>query len=322
MESYQCPYVNENGETMAPKTIPSLKILLAVDGSPHAAAAANLLTHMAWPDSTAAHILAVTPESVSRSGPTTIPPYRVEKRGIDPYLRNWVAIQSLAKRVADQLQTHHLTTNIDLYSGRPTSVILTRSEELSVDLVVVGAKGLNAPAELQLGSTAKRLTDCAPHSLLVARPARYIRPLRTLLVVHDSAATWRAVRFLCTLFPCNWANITVVSLVPAITEVPAGVIETAPAPIPRLGGRQSPAYVAETCALKIVAHLHTCDTQGQITIRVGPPAEEVLTAAQEYRADLIVIGTHLESPSHPWNNWNDVIQTVVKEATCSILLIR
>ena len=52
-----------------PNSNAALKILLAVDGSSHSAAAASLLTHITWPVGTSAQVLAVAPERLPLVSP-------------------------------------------------------------------------------------------------------------------------------------------------------------------------------------------------------------------------------------------------------------
>ena len=298
-----------------------LRILLAIDGSSHAQAAVSLLTHIAWPVETSTRVLAVTPEFLSVGSSGLGGRYRPDSRATNIYEWDRSASQILASQVTARLQTRRLKAEAEVYAGQPTSVILTRAEELLADLIVVGAKGHHAPNDVCLGSTAERLADDPHRSVLIARPNEHIRPLRTILVVNDLAAARRAIQFLCGLSPSNWARVTVVSLAlePAILSVAAGS-HIVPNYEPHLIGLASP-LLAETYALEAVHRLHECSAQGEIVLRSGPPADEILAVAQAKKANLIVIGSSIE-PQAELSGWNEVVRQVVRDAPSSVMVVR
>jgi len=56
-------------------------------------------------------------------------------------------------------------------------------------------------------------------------------------------------------------------------------------------------------------------------VRLGYAAKEILSAAQEYDADLIAIGARGQTRAEPFR-LGGVAQKVVKYAPCSVLVVR
>jgi nucleotide-binding universal stress UspA family protein len=293
---------------MPAKVLP-LKILLVLDGSPYAAAAVSLLTHVTWPAGSLIHVRAIVPESLPQMDPSSEARSQAEENREIKRWRGWATAKILTTEVAEQLQAHHLTVETDICQGEPAEVILQHVVELRADLVVAGAKGLSALAEARLGSTASKLALNAPNSVLLARPSAHIRPLSTLLAIDSSTSTWQALEFLCGLSLPDWARVTLVSVV----EEEEG--RSSPGRPPVILDPPN-RYTA-----KVIEYLHDCGAQAQCVVRYGHPADEILSIAQERAADLIVIGAHRPAGGKPVY-LGEVTRQVTKQASCSVLVVR
>ncbi|MDX1520965.1 MAG: universal stress protein [Anaerolineae bacterium] len=286
-----------------------LKILLAVDGSPHAAAALSLVTHITWPAHTKIHVQAIVPESLPQMDAVTETRSQADETREIQRWRDWATAKILTGDVAEQLQAHHLTVETDICQGEPAQVILQQAVELKIDLLVAGAKGLAALDEARLGSTASKLALNAPNSVLLARPSTHIHPLNTILAIDSSSVAWQALGFLCGLSLPDWARVTLVSVVEeGGGRSRAGRPPVIPAPPNRY-------------TTKALACLHDCGAQAQFILRYGYPADEILAIAQERAADLIVIGARRPAPGKPVC-LDEVARQVTSQASCSVLVVR
>ncbi|MFN8459295.1 MAG: universal stress protein [Anaerolineae bacterium] len=318
-----------------------LKILLAVDGSQDAEAAVNLLSRIAWPAGTLIHVLTTTPEPGSwidslvdlhsEVGQRFARLYQqswfepgswinslvdfhseVGQRFASLYQQSWFGTRTLAGQIAHSLHTNNVVVKTEILQGSATSVILERATELAAHLIVVGAKGFNAPAHTALGSTAARIAynQDARYSVLVARPSAQMQPLSVILVMDSSFEVWPAVEFLCALSLSNWAKVTIVYVAKERDSIPVGALAVA--------GYASPSPVslmqhnAEAHVAKVLNRLHACGARGWSHFRCGNVADEALSAAQEQAADLIVIGAGADS---------SLTQRVVASAPCSVLVV-
>lgn len=173
-----------------------LRILVVVDGSVHSEAAVKMTAGITWPAGTITHVLAVVPERWLLSHLSCEAKHMLEETVEVFRQADYAAAERLAMRISDGLQTHNLTVDSDVREGRPSEVILNRAVELAADLLVIGAKGLSAPAEFQLGSTAHKLAHYAECSVLVTRSIDHPQPSRIILAADGSIEAQRAAEFL------------------------------------------------------------------------------------------------------------------------------
>jgi nucleotide-binding universal stress UspA family protein len=139
----RCPVLVGRPPVGAPE-----RVLLAVDGSAHAAAAARSLA--AYPLAGDARVTVAT---VVGSG---TPDGR--------------AAAASAKAVADELAAAGLGTEVAVETGDPRRVVVALARSVRADLVVVGSRGQDGVRGLLLGSVSRHVVAHAPCSVLVAPP--------------------------------------------------------------------------------------------------------------------------------------------------------
>ncbi len=296
----------------------SPKILLVVDDSPQSEAAVSLLTHIAWPAGTRIHVLAMGPGCLPPAGfRSTTQNALGDETKVGILQPDATAAKTLAAQVARILRTHDLTVEVEPCEGRSLQLIVERAMKLMINLIVIGAKGVAASGKFPLGSTAYRLAHFTNYSMLVARPWDHVRPLSMILAVDDSPEACRAVEFLCTLSLPNWARVTVVSVaeqnagIAAGKQLPANASQTT---------RQASLNAAESCMAKVAERLHNCGAQVRQLICCGCPADQILCAAQQREAALIVIGARGQTRVDPFR-LGQVTHKVVSCAPCSVLMM-
>jgi len=300
-----------------------LMVLLAIDGSVHSEAAVKLTAGITFPAGTIAHVLAVVPERWLLSHLNWEAKRMLVETMDVVHQADYAAADRLAMQVSNRLQTNDLTVDSEVRDGRPSEVILNRAVELAADLLVIGAKGLSAPVEFRLGSTAHKLAHYAKCSVLVARPAEHAQPSRIILAADGSIEAQRAAEFLCRLALPEWAEVTVVSVAEMNASLPAGngtTEQNLVADVPE-AVRRALIDAAEGHISEAGVCLRESSAQVRSDIRFGHPAEEILNAAREHDADLIVIGARGQTRAEPFQ-LGGVAQKVVKYAQCSVLVVR
>lgn len=295
---------------LAPKLVSPPRILLAVDGSPHSAAAVDLLAHITWPVGTVARVLSIVSERLPHMETDLESRHNLDETLEIKRWRDWAVAKIIIREVADELRAHHLIVDTEICEGHPAETILERAIDLSADLIVVGAKGLHASPEFRLGSTASQIAHCTRDSVLMVRPTPQIRPLPTVIVVDDSPKARQAVTFLCNLSLPDWATVTVAHVVEKEIGIPA-----------HIGPRVQVPQPVDKEASKVVEQLHKHGAQVQPVLRFGRPAEEILSIAEERQASLIVLGAKDQSRLDH-TRLGEVAQKVVREAPCSVLTFR
>ena len=300
-----------------------LRVLLAVDGSVHSEAVVKLSARITWPVCTIAHVLAVVPELWLLSGPSPEAQSVLVETLEGVRRADRAAAEWIVGHVSDSLHARGLNVEPEICEGRPSKVILDRATELSTDLLVIGAKGLSAPGEFRLGSTAHKLAHYAKCSVLVARPTEHVQPIRIILAADGSIDAQRAAEFLCTLSLPDWAEVNVVSVAEARAGPPSG---NGPAELHLVADvpkavRRALLDEAETHVSELTERMRECHTHVRSTSRFGYPAEEILNTAREHDADLIVLGVRGQTRAEPFR-LGGVAQKVVKYAPCSVLVVR
>ncbi len=141
-----CPVVVARPPVGAP-----VRVVLAVDGSPHGLEAARRLA--AYPLATEVCVTVVSVASAAGS------------RG-----RSAAGVHAAA--AAEVLEAAGRTAGVVVRSGNPAREIVALAGAVGTDLVAVGSRGLGGARGLLLGSVSQHVVAHAPCSVLVAPPAR------------------------------------------------------------------------------------------------------------------------------------------------------
>jgi nucleotide-binding universal stress UspA family protein len=131
------------------------RLLLAIDGSPQSDRAVQCLERLPLPPGQACTVLHVL-QPVMESGDVRIP-------------QRLAAAERLVETAAATLARAGYEADPLVHDGHPAQQILHVARSRSVDLLVVGARGLSGIQEFLLGSVSGRVLQYAPCSVLIAR---------------------------------------------------------------------------------------------------------------------------------------------------------
>ncbi len=291
-----------------------LKILLAVDGSRYSEAEAALVAGVTWPAGSSVRVLAVVPERLPLVGLDVETQRVVDASLADLRMQEWAVAETFTAQVAERLRAHSLTVDTQVREGRPAAAILEQAGTSSIDMIVIGAKGLSAPDEFRLGATAHKLAHYSDCSVLVVRPPEREKLLSAILATDGSPEAQQAAEFLCALSLPRWTEVTVVS----VADAKGGILPGASLPESL---RRTLFDAAKARADEMMQSLCDCGAHVRSTVQYGHPVDEILAAAQEQDADLIVVGARGRTRAGPFR-MGDVAQKVVKYASCSVLVVR
>lgn len=264
-----------------------MRVMLAFDGSAGAEAARDLVAHLRWPARTAITLVAAL-----ERGPTLfgVPEYAVVAEDSREASAMMLAdLQATLQAAAAPLNAPGRLIDTRVVRGRPASALLEEAKALQPDLIVIGSRGHGPLATVLLGSVSTEIVDHAPCPVLVAR-----RPTahRLVIGVDGSESSQRAVATLSAwpIFAGLPARVVGVSeRSPGWTALSTafypGMAETAESS--REARRSQAAQITERACedLSRVGLIATSE------LREGDPAEELIRAATEDDADLIVVGS-------------------------------
>lgn len=146
-----------------------MRILLAVDGSPYSAAAADSVSKRPWPPGTIVRVLS----AVENIAPPAVELWYDAGGSLEETQRQITSqAERLTAKVAETVRASGLTVETAVRDGDPRSVIIDEATEWDADLIVVGSHGYTGIMRWLLGSVAQSVVSHAPCSVEVVRQKR------------------------------------------------------------------------------------------------------------------------------------------------------
>ncbi len=283
-----------------------MKVLLATDGSRSAATAARWIAQ-----------LGLGPDSDIRV-------LRVLEHG-ESDAEAYSALDSATDLLSVSAADVHRSTR----HGKAVREVLSVAEEVASEakstgvdaLVAIGDRGHTPLEHLFLGSVAERLVRYAPSAVLVARPVRD-RLDRVVVGVDGTTGSANAVDFLCRLPLPSDVAITLVGVV-----VPIELTRSSHFLLPGMDEQIRDAALRErewmreqlsAAAAQLRSAGRTVD--GEL-LREGYPPAEILEAAGELGADLVVTGAR-GAGRFDRLLLGSVSEKLVRHATMGVLVVR
>jgi nucleotide-binding universal stress UspA family protein len=297
-----------------------MRILLAVDGSPAADRACDLVTAMPPQAGGTVRIISVAPslaELINVPWAIAATPDAGEIEA-DALRRHAAAVESAAAELRSARSDVEIESVVR--RGRPASVILEEACEMSADLIVVGHRGHGTWASLLLGSVSAEVVDHAPCPVLVARGER----LGPVILADDGSTYARAAEGALLHWPI-FAGLPITVLTVAERWFPyAAAIE------PLDYSMAIDAYASEDKAVHAAAgvdseaaaeRLRRAGLDARAEVRDGDPAHEIIAVASTLDAGLIVVGTRGQTGLRRLI-LGSVARKVLLHASCSVLVVR
>jgi nucleotide-binding universal stress UspA family protein len=265
-----------------------MRVMLAFDGSAGAEAARDLVAHLRWPAGTAITLVAALERGPDLFGAPDFAVVPHDSREAEELLLE--DLQANLRAAATPLQAPDRIIETRVVRGRPASALIDEANALEPDLIVIGSRGHGPLASVLVGSVSTEVVDHARCPVLVAR-----RPSAHHLIVgvDGSVSAQRA--------------ITTLSTWPIFAGLPARVVSVIEPPsgwAVGIGAAFYPAWVElrestidarrsqlEQIAERACEDLSGVGLQASAEVREGDPTDELLRAAAESDADMIVVGS-------------------------------
>jgi nucleotide-binding universal stress UspA family protein len=148
-----------------------MKVLLAIDGSPHSEAAVAQVARRPWPAGTEVQILTVIHPTIPIFPDPAFALFAAHVEQAEE-LRHHAPI--LMGTACEQIRrgAPNVSVILRVVEGVPKDLILHEAREWGADLIVVGSHGYGRVRSMLLGSVAMAILTDAPCSVLVARAKR------------------------------------------------------------------------------------------------------------------------------------------------------
>jgi nucleotide-binding universal stress UspA family protein len=296
-----------------------MNIVYATDGSEGAATAGRLLASLPLPTGAKVTVLSAVPESAW----VAAPPVGAEG-SFYPLLAEVAAEeQSAALKTAETavapLRERGLAVAASVRRRSPADAILEQAQEDGASLIVVGSHGRGAVERFLLGSVSERVARYAHCSVLVARGDSVSR---AVLAVDDSESSEHALEALLHLpLPKSMAIKAVhvlrpLNVTPPLQLGPGASWESA---------MQQYDEQLQGVGLRITRHaqdrLRAAGREVEVDVRCGAAADELIAAARDAGADLIIAGAANRSALGRLF-LGSVSGRLLSHAPCSVLIAR
>lgn len=288
------------------------RILLAVDGSEHSLAAAQLVRALPLPPGSDVMAVAV------------LTPRHTPGRA---------ALETALEKARDILRGSLANFETGFLHGHPAEALTRFADEHRPDLLIVGAKGLRATLGILLGGVAQQVVEHARWPVLVVR-APYSGLRRALIVVDGSPFSQCALDYIGRFpFPAG-VEMQVMHVLPPLPawNVEAHTWTLVGAEVPPLAAqsldeemaaRQKETEEEEGRALldRCVESLKRTGVTATSVLVRGDAATEIIEQARSRPVDVIIAGSRGLSAVTGW--WlGSVSRKLVHYADCSALIVR
>lgn len=292
-----------------------MKIVIGLDGSPHSLVARDLVAGLHWPEGSVIHLVGAYQVPLDWSGGFgTALDWLGELEGA---MRDELTDQ--LRKFGEPLEAAGMQVGKSAVQGRPADVILAAARDVGADLVVVGSRGRGTLGTMLLGSVAAEVAAHATCPVLVARQPTVSR----LLVATDGSETANATAGLLG----GWGSFAGLAADALAVDVPDSPAYELMVNMYTLGDdrlenqREAMASRARDSADRMAAELSAAGIPAVATVRRGDASDEIVAAARERGADLVIVGSRGLTGIDRLL-LGSVARNVLLHVGCSVLIVR
>ena len=220
--------------------------------------------------------------------------------------------RAVREELLDSVQEHSAGASITPHavSGSASTAVGRVAEQVGADLILVGANRHGPEARRFLGTMAERIIGGASVPVLILRDPPINAPKRVLLTCDLSEPSTRAHRIgvvlVQRLFGGRGLEFRTLLVVPYDPwfSLPAA--------------QESLRLRAEARLRRFLDEQGSDGTAGDMKVRIGDPAAEIVAEASEWLADVVVLGTRGRSGPSKFL-LGSVAQAVLRDGPCSAL---
>jgi nucleotide-binding universal stress UspA family protein len=295
-----------------------MRILIAVDGSTPSELARDLAAGIPWPPASTLRVVAALEIGGALFG---APWYAVAPANADELEERYLhELDEYVAKTATRLQERERSVQWAVIRGRAATAIVEEARRFGADLVIVGSRGHGALEEMLLGSVSAEVVDHAPCPVLVARR----RQFGSALLADDGSAGARAAAEKLLRWPI-FAGLPLRVLSVAAQPVPwepAFPTKYAPSDGDAIReGREAAVEAHRRIAADTADRLRRAGLSAEADVRAGDAAHEIVAAARETGADVVVMGTRGHTGLARLV-LGSVARNVLHHAPCSVLVVR
>lgn len=235
--------------------------------------------------------------------------------------------RQLIKKYVETPDAASIAVQAELLNGNPADKILDFAEKQHVNLIVIATHGRSGIQRWVLGSIADKVVNAAKQPVLLIRargiPPREVEKVKTgkiLLTLDGSKESEAVIPYIQELAARLKAGVILLQVVPPPSPVITIPGETMQIPY-------TPAQVelwkidAAAYLEKMAEGFKSRHIEVRSEVRVGDPAQEIIAAADEFKADLVAMSTHGRSGIRRWA-LGSTADKVLHGGNTSLFLVR
>lgn len=219
--------------------------------------------------------------------------------------------------LGQEIQSGGLKCEIKLRHGHAAEQILNEAETWHADLIVVGQLGRRGLTRFFMGSTATRIVQFAPCSVLVVK-GTHPRLAKILVCTAGGEPGLRDVQMAGQVAELTGAQVTVLHVMSQVPLSDDAYLPDLAATAEDLMARHTREGVHLQAAL---AQLQARAPGSRAIVRHGFVVDEILAELRSGAYDLLVVGAHM---ARGLNRWllDNVTAHVIEEAPSPVLVVR
>jgi nucleotide-binding universal stress UspA family protein len=264
-----------------------MRLLLPTDGSDYSEGAARFLTQLALtPDDRVTVLHVISWEPFAADEESHYAGLKHIKQDIAPKILDSMA--NILKPMSAKVSTKSM-------EGHPGKSIIEVAETSGADLIVMGARGIKGIKQLIVGSVTRAVAISSPKPVLVIKPPQFAASAKLkILFATDGSDYANAAGAILASMPFHPAlEITVLNVVwSAVSDIPERFsLEMGEQIKGNVARARSIEYETSEKVLEpAVKYLQKRFSDVNGLTRVGDPAAEILSLAEESKMDIIVVG--------------------------------
>lgn len=288
-----------------------MKVLVTLDFSPVGDSVIHSLVSRPWPPGTTMEVLSVAD---------------IERLPFAPNVTAQIRdrTQQLVAKAAEKLRGAGIAAEPFIATGDPRKEIVARAEAIHADWIVVGPHSTTGIVGFLLGSVAKEVIRTAPCSVRVVRKTRPALDMRVLLATDGSASSREGTQ---SIVDRPWPKGTEVRVLSAVEMAPSFMQAAFEPPFVDPQGMEEIREAALTRAQNAIAEARSSlekaglRTSELLSVLLEDPKKIILDEAREWKADLIVLGSH---GHHGLERFliGSTSEAVAMHADCSVDVVR
>lgn len=235
--------------------------------------------------------------------------------------------KQLIKKYIEKSGAASITVKGELLNGHPAEQILDFAEKEGVDLIVIATQGRSGIQRWVLGSVADKVVNATKQPVLLIRAmgvhhhefeeVKTNRIFLTLDGSKESEAVIPYIHELATRLKCEVILLRVVPPPSPVITIPGETMQIpyTPAQV-ELWKVEAAAYLE-----KMADEFKNRHIKVSSEVRVGDSAQEIITAADEGKADVVAMSTHGRSGIRRWA-LGSTADRVLRGGNTSLFLVR